>query len=79
MIFILLLVQYQRSISLFYLLIIKGNIMKKNLLLVGALVSAFLLASCSGGDKSKAPVVSTADIENAAEVIKYYTLIPQHN
>ncbi|EXZ16739.1 putative membrane protein, partial [Bacteroides fragilis str. J-143-4] len=48
MIFILLLVQYQRSISLFYLLIIKGNIMKKNLLLVGALVSAFLLASCSG-------------------------------
>ena len=40
--------------------------------LVGALVSAFLLASCSGGDKSKAPVVSTADIENAAEVIKYY-------
>ena len=46
--------------------------MKKNLLLVGALVSAFLLASCSGGDKSKAPVVSTADIENAAEVIKYY-------
>jgi hypothetical protein len=65
-------VQYQRSISLFYLLIIKGNIMKKNLLLVGALVSAFLLASCSGGDKSKAPVVSTADIENAAEVIKYY-------
>jgi hypothetical protein len=63
---------YQRSISLFYLLIIKGNIMKKNLLLVGALVSAFLLASCSGGDKSKAPVVSTADIENAAEVIKYY-------
>jgi hypothetical protein len=67
MIFILLLVQYQRSISLFYLLIIKGNIMKKNLLLVGALVSAFLLASCSGGDKSKAPVVSTADIENAAK------------
>ncbi|MCZ2568517.1 hypothetical protein CQW37_01015 [Bacteroides fragilis] len=46
--------------------------MKKNLLLVGALVSAFLLASCSGGDKSKAPVVSTADIENAAKVIKYY-------
>lgn len=41
-------------------------------MLVGALVSAFLLASCSGGDKSKAPVVSTADIENAAEVIKYY-------
>ena len=46
--------------------------MKKNLLLVGALVSAFLLASCSGGDKSKAPVASTADIENATEVIKYY-------
>ena len=38
----------------------------------GALVSAFLLASCSGGSKSKAPVASTADIENATEVIKYY-------
>ena len=70
--FILLLVQYQLSIGLFYLLIIKGNIMKKNLLFFGALVSAFLLASCSGGSKSKAPVASTADIENATEVIKYY-------
>jgi hypothetical protein len=65
-------VQYQLSIGLFYLLIIKGNIMKKNLLFFGALVSAFLLASCSGGSKSKAPVASTADIENATEVIKYY-------
>ena len=46
--------------------------MKKNLLFFGALVSAFLLASCSGGSKSKAPVASTADIENATEVIKYY-------
>lgn len=70
--FILLLVQYQLSIGLFYLLIIKGNIMKKNLLFFGALVSAFLLASCSGGSKSKAPVASTANIENATEVIKYY-------
>lgn len=35
-------------------------------------MSAFLLASCSGGSKSKAPVASTADIENATEVIKYY-------
>ena len=46
--------------------------MKKNLLFFVALVSAFLLASCSGGSKSKAPVASTADIENATEVIKYY-------
>ena len=68
----MLLLQYQLSIGLFYLLIIKGNIMKKNLLFFGALVSAFLLASCSGGSKSKAPVASTADIENATEVIKYY-------
>lgn len=46
--------------------------MKKNLLFFGALVSAFLLASCSDGSKSKAPVASTANIENATEVIKYY-------
>lgn len=47
--------------------------MKKNLLLFGALVSAFFLASCSGGNKSQTtPAASTAEMENAAEVIRYY-------
>lgn len=47
--------------------------MRRKLLLFTALVSAVALASCSGGNKSK-PVssVSTADVENATEVIKYY-------
>lgn len=49
--------------------------MRKNLLLVGALVGAFLFASCSGGSKSKeVSSVSTAEMENATEVIKYYSL-----
>lgn len=48
--------------------------MRKNLLSIGVLAGVFLLASCSSGSKSKenAPV-STADLENAGEVIKYYT------
>lgn len=49
--------------------------MKKNLLLVGALVSAFLFASCSGGSKSKeTSTVTTSEMENATEVVKYYGL-----
>lgn len=49
--------------------------MRKNLLFVGALVSAFLFVSCSGGNKSKEmSSVSTSEMENATEVIKYYSL-----
>ena len=49
--------------------------MKKNLLLVGALVSAFLFASCSGGSKSKeTSTVTASEMENATEVVKYYGL-----
>lgn len=49
--------------------------MRKNVLLVGALVSAFLFVSCSGGSKSKeTSSVSTSEMENATEVIKYYSL-----
>lgn len=47
--------------------------MKKNLLLFGALLSAFLLSSCSGGSKSKvAASISAADVENATNVVEYY-------
>lgn len=47
--------------------------MRKNLLLFGALIGAFLLASCSGGNKSQSTTsVSTGDVENAMEVVKYY-------
>lgn len=45
--------------------------MRKNLLLFGAFVGTFLLASCSGGSKSK-PVYSAADVKEASEVIQYY-------
>ena len=44
--------------------------MRKNLLCFAALISAFLFASCSGGSKSVS--ATTADVENAAEVIQYY-------
>lgn len=47
--------------------------MRKNLLLFGALISAFLLASCSGGNNSQSTTsVSTANVEDAMEVVKYY-------
>ena len=46
--------------------------MRKNLLCFAALISAFLFASCSGGSKSKSVSATTADVENAAEVIQYY-------
>lgn len=47
--------------------------MKKNLLLFGALLSAFLLSSCSGGSKSKVTAsISAADVENATNVVEYY-------
>ena len=47
--------------------------MRKNLLLFGALIGAFLLASCSGGNKSQSTTsVSTANVEDAMEVVKYY-------
>ncbi|WP_455586943.1 DUF6845 domain-containing protein [Bacteroides sp.] len=47
--------------------------MRKNLLLFVALIGALLLASCSGGSKSKSvSSVSTVDVKNATEVIKYY-------
>lgn len=49
--------------------------MKKNLLLAGALVGAFLLASCSGGSKSKeTPSTGTSEVQKATEVVTYYSL-----
>ena len=60
MIFILLLVQYQRSISLFYLLIIKGNIMKKNLKCLTALCMAGAMISLTGcGSSSQSTSADT--------------------
>lgn len=44
----------------------------RKLVLFGALVSAFLLASCSGGNKKTATPVSEAELKNASEVINYY-------
>ena len=47
--------------------------MKKRILLLGALVGAFLLASCSGGNKKQ--VVSSAtpeELDDASKVINYY-------
>lgn len=56
-----------------FIKLLKKRIMRKSLLLFGAMVGAFLLASCSGGNKNQStPSVSTADVENATEVIKYY-------
>lgn len=47
--------------------------MRRKLLLFTVFVSTVLLASCSGGNKSKsASPVSATDVENATEVIKYY-------
>ena len=56
-----------------FIKLLKKRIMRKNLLLFGALISAFLLASCSGGNKSQSTTsVSTANVEDAMEVVKYY-------
>lgn len=56
----------------FNLQIIKENVMSKKLVLFGAFVSAFLLASCSSGNKKAATPVSETELENASEVINYY-------
>ena len=48
--------------------------MKKNLLLLGALVGTFLLGSCAGGNKKQAEPVSAAELENAGQVMRYYNL-----
>lgn len=45
--------------------------MRKNLLLFGALVGTFLLASCGGGNQKK-PAYSAADVKDASQVIQYY-------
>lgn len=45
--------------------------MRKKILLFGALVGTFMLASCGGGS-SKKPVYSAADVEAASQVIQYY-------
>lgn len=47
--------------------------MKKRLLFLGVLVSAFLLVSCSGGNKKQAEVSdSPEELDNASKVINYY-------
>ena len=47
--------------------------MKKNILLFGALIGAFLLVSCSGGNKKQAASsVTPEDLDNASKVINYY-------
>lgn len=49
--------------------------MKKNLLLFVVLTCVAILASCSGGGKSKpASSVNTAEVEKATEVIHYYNV-----
>lgn len=49
--------------------------MKKNLLLFVVLTSVVILASCSGGGKSKlASSANTAEVEKATEVIHYYNV-----
>ncbi len=49
--------------------------MRKILLCFVALASAFWFTSCSGGSKNKSvSATTTADIENAAEVIQYYNI-----
>lgn len=47
--------------------------MKKNILLFGALIGAFLLVSCSGGNKKQAASsVTPEELDNASKVINYY-------
>lgn len=47
--------------------------MKKRLLFLGALVGAFLLVSCSGGNKKQSePSESREELDNASKVISYY-------
>ena len=73
MIFILLLVQYQRSISLFYLLIIKGNIMKKNTIVSWSTCKCFFVSLLAqAGIRVKLLLSVRQILKNAAEVIKYY-------
>ena len=48
--------------------------MKKNLLLLGALVCTFLLSSCAGSNKKQAEPVSAAELENAGQVMRYFNL-----
>ena len=44
--------------------------MKKNILLFGALIGAFLLVSCSGGNKKQAASsVTPEELDNASKVI----------
>ena len=47
--------------------------MKKNILLFGALIGAFLLVSCSGVNKKQAASsVTPEELDNASKVINYY-------
>ena len=47
--------------------------MKKRILLLGALVGAFLLASCSGGNKKQVASSATPEeLDDASKVINYY-------
>lgn len=50
--------------------------MKKNILLFGALIGAFLLVSCSGGNKKQAASsVTPEELDNASKVINYLSYI----
>ena len=47
--------------------------MKKRILLLGALVGAFLLVSCSGGNKKQVASSATPEeLDDASKVINYY-------
>lgn len=48
--------------------------MRKNILLFGTLISAFLLVSCFGSGKSNAVSESEANLKNANDVIDYYDI-----
>lgn len=51
----------------------KGNLMLKNLMFVGALAAALVLASCGSGTQKKETVKYTpAEVEQASQVAKYY-------
>lgn len=51
----------------------KGNLMRKNLMFMGAFAAAFVLASCgSGTQKQETAKYSAAEVEQANQVMKYY-------
>ena len=50
--------------------------LKKRILLLGALVGAFLLVSCSGGNKKQVASSATPEeLDDASKVINYYCLL----